>query len=114
MGIHKMHKWNYLDRIIHAAEQRIHIFFGNIREEGDVTPEEMILAATSVLQEENEILKSYQIPARIVEKDGYYCPKCKCRLHADLIEVYDIRHCPECGKRFFRFEKANNPVKDPC
>ncbi len=106
--------WNSLDKGIFFLETAVAKIVRAIKHEGTPNPEEMILAATKHLQEENEHLKAIRIPGRLTfnEKNStYICPMCGIELSQELIENYQIKHCIECGKRLFRPEKnrVNNP-----
>lgn len=75
-------------------------------------PEDMIMAATKHLQEENERLSKYRIPARvIINADEYQCPKCKEVLDNELFEKHKIKFCPGCGKRLINVNKSENQQK---
>lgn len=95
--------WNIVDIAIFAIEKYIHAIIECISSSSDtVDPEEMILAATAHLQNENEELKVYRIPEKVITlgNNQYACPKCKEVVHRELLINYKIKYCPECGKRF--------------
>lgn len=92
-------KWNLLDTIIYKVETCMNQIRKGIKEskEDIPDPEEMIVAATEQLQQENDQLKKKFYPGEIiVESDGYYCPDCHEQLSQELIKK---KFCPECGKR---------------
>lgn len=97
----KSKQWNYIDQLIYSFEdflkKRRHM---TLHKEEDIDVEMMIAAETEHLKSENEELKKLQTPGRIICKDEkYYCPHCQEEIHSLLIEKYQIKHCPECGKR---------------
>lgn len=108
--------WNIFDKVIYHIEttvSKLGVFFKN---EKTPDPEEVILAATRHLQEENEQLKDFQIPEKLTYNEksaAYICPKCGIELSRELIEYYKIKHCTECGKRLFRLRKGHNIVNNP-
>lgn len=108
-----MSKWNCLDEIIYKVELLVIQIIHYIKDNKEMPePEEMILAATQHLQEENEQLKEYRIPGRvIIYEDKCQCPKCKEVLDNELFEKYKVKHCPECGKRLFKFNKSEKSTK---
>jgi DNA-directed RNA polymerase subunit RPC12/RpoP len=86
-------KWNMVDTIIFKLENLI-------KDSRDELPdtEEMINAATEELRRENDELKSFRMPGKLVPKGGSYaCPNCG-REAGQVIED-DVRYCPGCGKR---------------
>lgn len=89
-------KWNILDDCIYRVEELLHtISFSDLSEQVDV--ETMIEAETEHLREENEHLKSREVPLYMLQKDGMYiCPKCQ--------EVLNIsaKYCSGCGHRVMR------------
>lgn len=103
--------FNIIDKVIYfieAAASRIAI---SIHNEKIPDPEEMILAVTEHLQAENEELKDFRIPEKITydeESRTYICPKCRKSHVPELIEVYKIKYCAECGKRFFQPDKRRS------
>ena len=105
--------WNFVDEIIYKFESAINKFFVYIKDCKELPdPEEMIQAATKQLQEENEALKEYHIPGRVVIHEGeYFCPKCKKSISNELLEKYKVKHCPECGKRLFRVNKSEESIE---
>ena len=100
--------WNLLDKVIYKMEQLVTRFLHYIKENREMPePEDMIRAVTQHLQEENDELKEYRVPEKIIfSNNKYRCPKCKNTIDTELIEQYRIKHCPECGKRFFRVNKS--------
>lgn len=89
-------RWNALDSFIYKIESGVTRLLNAVKDgqEELPDPEEMILAATEQLQQENEQLKKKTYPGKIiVENDGYYCPDC----HERLSQIK--KFCPECGKR---------------
>lgn len=105
--------FNLIDRVIFSVEAAIKRVTLSIRDEKAPDPEEMILAATQHLQEENEQLKDFRIPEKVAfdeEKAAYRCPKCGYDLSQQLVEEYKIKHCIECGKRLFRLREEIPPV----
>lgn len=108
-----MNKWNLLDKLIYKIEILLSQLFHYIKENKEMPdPEEMILAATQHLQEENDKLKEYRVPETVIFcNEKYQCPKCKKVIYTELIEHYKVKHCPECGKRFFKFNKSEKLTK---
>ena len=114
-----MTKWNILDSMIYKVEStllNIAVFAKENRDELP-DPELMILAATESLQKENDELKSYRIPGKLIKNgDNYMCPSCS-RVVFDVMEK-DIRYCSGCGKRIMlptkspyeKIKQANNLV----
>lgn len=100
--------WNYLDKLIYKVEilvEKVIIYVKDNKEMPE--PEDMIVAATEYLQEENERLSEYRIPERVLIKaDKYQCPKCKETLDNELFEKYKIKFCPTCGKRLIKVNKS--------
>lgn len=95
--------WNVVDTVIFSIEKQIYAIIESLRSNRDtIDPEEMILAATEHLQNENEELKKYRIPEKIiiVEHGQYTCPNCRKEVHHELLKKYKIKYCPECGQRF--------------
>lgn len=105
--------WNFLDRTIYKIEELINKVVLYAKDSKEIPdPEEMILAATQHLQKENEQLKEYRIPGRvIIYEDNYQCPKCKEVIDNELFEKHKVKYCPECGKRFFKFNKSEKSTK---
>lgn len=95
-------KWNYFDQLIYFIESFLNHerkYVASHKEE-DVDAETMIAAETQYLKSENEKLKKLQIPGRIICADTkFYCPHCQKEIHSLLIVKYQIKFCPECGKR---------------
>lgn len=112
-------KWNVIDTIIYKTENIISRIASGIRESKDELPdpEEMILAATKELQEENDELKKLRIPEKLIKSEiGMMCPICH-RVVEDVNEN-GIRFCSGCGQRiilprpspYSRINKENNLV----
>lgn len=105
--------WNYLDKLIYKVEiliKKVIIYIKDNKEMPE--PEEMIIAATKHLQEENEMLSDYRIPEKvIIRAGGYHCPKCKEILDNELFDKYKIRFCPECGKKLIKVNKSEKSTK---
>ena len=93
-------KWNKLDSVILFCERKLKELKQAIAEsaESDPDPEEMILAETEHLRNENEKLRKREIPLYLIE-DGerYFCPKCQ-------VQVPDpgIKYCSNCGHRVMK------------
>ncbi|MGN0289385.1 MAG: hypothetical protein ACI4DQ_07180 [Lachnospiraceae bacterium] len=105
--ISNANNWNIIDRAIYCIEAVVVRFTACFKQEKTPDPEEIILAATKHLQEENEELKDFRIPEKLTfnEKSATYtCPKCGMELSQELVEDYKIKHCIECGKRLFRLK----------
>ena len=101
--------WNIVDIAIFAIEKYIHAIIECISSSSDtVDPEEMILAATAHLQNENEELKVYRIPEKVITlgNNQYACPKCKEVVHRELLINYKIKYCPLYK---INFSKYSNP-----
>lgn len=114
-----MAKWNLLDSMIYKVECTVSKLITLAKENKDELPdaELMIEAATEHLQKENDELKSFRIPEKLIKNgNSYLCPSCKRNIF-DIIEN-DIRFCPGCGKRIIlptvspykKFKQANNLV----
>ena len=107
--------WNLLDKTIYIIENFIKEIVSAFYSESDKElpdPEEMINAATLHLQEENENLKEYHIPEKVlICTDKYKCPKCNEEIKKELIEKYKVKHCPECGKRLLRVNKSEKSMR---
>ena len=108
-----LNNWNILDKVIYKIEVFINKAVLYMKDNKEMPePEEIILAATKHLQEENEQLKEYRVPGRvIVREDKYMCPKCKEVIDNKLLEKYKVKHCPECGKRLFSVNKSEKSTK---
>lgn len=103
--------FNIIDKVIYFIETAASRIAISIHNEKIPDPEEMILAATEHLQAENEKLKDFRIPEKIIynkETGTYICPKCGKSHVQELIEVYKIKYCAECGKRFFQPDKRRS------
>lgn len=93
-------KWNKIDSVIFFCESKLKGLKQAITDgaAADPDPEEMILAETEHLRNENERLKNREIPLYLI-KDGeqYFCPKCQ-------IQVPDPmkRYCSNCGHRIIK------------
>ncbi|MGN0307113.1 MAG: hypothetical protein ACI4DN_02735 [Lachnospiraceae bacterium] len=108
--INNLPNFNFADKVIYSVEAVILKAIHLIKQESSPDPEEMIAAATQHLQEENEELKDYMIPEKLIynrQDYTYLCPKCGEKLSQELVEKYKIKCCVECGKRLFR---VNNPA----
>lgn len=103
--------FNIIDKAIYFIETAASKFAVFIHNEKTPDPEDIILAATEHLQAENEELKDFRIPEKITydeESRTYICPKCRKSHVPELIEVYKIKYCAECGKRFFQPDKRRS------
>lgn len=108
--MNKIHNFNPIDRLLYFIEEVVLKAVHLIKQEKAPDPEMMIMAATQHLQNENEQLKEYRIPEKLIfdhTNRTYLCPKCKKELNQELIEKYRIKCCAECGKRLLR---VNNPA----
>lgn len=114
-----MKKWNVIDSMIYKVESTLSNIAVLAKENRDELPdpEQMILAATEYLQKENDELKSYRIPGKLIKNgDNYICPSCS-RAVFDVMEN-NIRYCSGCGKRIMlptespykKIKQANNLV----
>lgn len=92
--------WNILDSLFFFTEDRLGKLIGFMKENrAQADPEQMIEAAISHLKSENEELKEFRIPEKVLYKKGqYFCPKCNYEINGELIERFQIRSCPDCGK----------------
>lgn len=94
-------KWNVFDSIIYKVETAFLQIKNGWKDSKEELPdtEEMIVAATKQLRQENEQLKRKLYPGYIVvEDDRYFCPDC-----GEPIELEQLKKfCPECGKRILK------------
>ena len=93
-------KWNKLDSVISFCESKVKELKRAIVEsaEADPNPEDIILAETEHLRNENEKLKKREVPLYLIEdKEQYFCPKCQTQLPDP-----DIKYCFNCGHRVIR------------
>lgn len=106
----KSKEWNYIDQLIYSFEsflKRGGEYAASHKKE-NIDVETMIEAETEYLKSENEELKKLQMPGRIICEDTkFYCPHCQEEIHSLLIEKYQIKFCPECGKRIILSKPCN-------
>ena len=93
-------KWNKLDSVISFCESKVKELKRAIVEsaEADPDPEDIILAETEYLRNENAKLRKREVPLYLI-KDGehYFCPKCQTQ-----VTDPDIKYCSNCGQRVVR------------
>ena len=84
-------KWNLFDSFLYKVECIITKL---------LDPEEMIIAATKYLKDENDQLKRKEYPGTLKSENGkYFCPDCQTEIPDLFIDEYHTKYCPECGKR---------------
>ncbi|MCM1144596.1 MAG: hypothetical protein NC318_04960 [Blautia sp.] len=97
-------KWNRLDQFIFATENLLKQFNESIRDIDSDSAEvsaEMTAAETEYIRSENEKYKIKETPSALLECDNaFICPSCRKQIPDSIL--FNIKYCPECGKRVIR------------